>query len=388
MATGNITKTAVDTLSGWLWDGGHARAVNGFGARRQTDGVFYYLRYRLAGRQRMKSIGRHGSPWTPETARKEALRLLGLVVAGTDLNREAALAAATFDTETARYLTRRAAVLRPRSLVQVTRHLRSYLKPLHAKPLAAIGRRDIAELLAQIETNSGAVTRNRVRSSAFAFFNWALAEGLLPDDAINPVQGTATADTNGSRDRVLTDAELRDVWRALSGDRFSDIVRLLILTGQRAGEIGGLRWAEIELDAIRLPPARTKNGQEHLLPLSPQAAAILAARREAAPAGDFVFAPAAPFNCWSDSKRRLDDEIAGFVAPWRIHDLRRTAATGMANLGVAPHIVEAVLNHVSGHKAGVAGIYNRARYLIETRAALCRWADHVAAIVTDPPPTL
>jgi integrase len=120
---------------------------------------------------------------------------------------------------------------------------------------------------------------------------------------------------------------------------------------------------------IVLPPARTKNGRQHAVPLSPIAAAILERQQRNS---EFVFGNKAS---WSDAKARLDARLP--IAPWRLHDLRRTCATGMAELGVAPHVIEAVLNHVSGHKAGVAGIYNRATYAVKCRAALERWADWV-----------
>ena len=168
--------------------------------------------------------------------------------------------------------------------------------------------------------------------------------------------------------------------KALQEDQFSDIVRLLILTGQRRDEIGGLRWSEIDFDRglIVLPPARTKNNRQHELPLSRQSRAILERqprRRE------IVFGRGEHgYGHWSDSKAALDRRLNG-VTDWRLHDLRRTAATMIAELGVPPHIVEAILNHVSGHRAGVAGIYNRAKYEGEMRQALDRWAEHVQTIL-------
>ena len=163
------------------------------------------------------------------------------------------------------------------------------------------------------------------------------------------------------------------LWRALDDGPFGNVFRLLILTGQRRNEIGKLQWGEIDLarKMIVLPPARTKNSREHCVPLSAQALAIIEGlpRRNTT---EFLFGKRG-FPDWDGAKARLD-ERAG-IAPWRIHDLRRTCATQMAELGVQPHIIEAVLNHVSGHKGGVAGIYNRARYSDEIRTALQKWAD-------------
>jgi integrase len=371
---GKITKTVVEKLppgGEWLWD----TVVKGFGARRQRGDVFYYLRYRLNGNQRVLSIGRHGSPWTPDTARKEARRLIGSVAAGTD-PAQRAKPTGTVGAEIDRYLAKRQPALKPRSFEEVERHLHQHAKPLHRASLAEIDRRAIATLLGAIETASGPVARNRVRSSLSAFFAWTIREGLLDT---NPVAGTGKADEGGSRERVLTDHELGTIWRGLGGDQFSDIVRLLILTGQRREEIGSLRWSEVHGDVIRLPPSRTKNRRQHEVPLSSQARAILQRQRRHK-GRDLIFGIGeGGFSGWSGAKAALDQRLS--LADWHLHDLRRTAATGMAELGALPHIIEAILNHVSGHRAGVAGIYNRARYEGEMLDALERWADYIGKIV-------
>jgi integrase len=389
MAVGKITKSVVEGLStgGCLWDA----VVKGFGARRQSKDVFYLLRYRLNGRQRFITIGRHGSPWTPDTARTEAKRLLGLVATKSDPASERVRPSETFGSEVERYLERKRAVMKPRAFQEVERHLMNHAKPLHRSSLAELDRRSIALRLAEIETASGPVARNRVRSSLSAFFAWTVKEGLLD---LNPVAGTGKADEGGSRERVLSDDELAEVWAALGGDQFGDIVRLLILTGQRREEIGGLWWNEIDFDRglIVLPPARTKNRREHAIPLSSAAQAILVqqSRRKR----DFVFGLGkGGFSGWSDCKAALDERIlaarrerdpkAKPIADWRLHDLRRTAATMMADrLGVLPHVIEAILNHVGGHKGGVAGVYNRAKYQADMREALARWAAHVQTITS------
>jgi integrase len=369
MATGKITVAALNGLEGWLW----CSQCVGFGARRQTKGIFFYCRYRQQGRQIMHSIGRLGAPWTPETARNEARRLLGIVASGVDPCTPS-LSSETFGAEVERYLERKRTSLKPRSFVEYQHHLQKYAAPMHKLRLADIDRRTVAVLLGQIETASGPVARNRLRSSLSAFYAWAIQEGLAE---VNPVTGTAKADEN-SRDRVLTHDELRKLWRGLGDGRFADIVRLLLLTGQRRDEIGRLQWSEVDLDRklIVLAPARTKNSRSHELPLSTQALAILARQPRRT---EFVFSKAMG---WAKAKAALDQRLR--IAPWRLHDLRRTCATGMAQLGVQPHIIEAVLNHVSGHKAGVAGIYDRARYEGEMRDALTKWADHVEALIVGP----
>lgn len=209
-----------------------------------------------------------------------------------------------------------------------------------------------------------------------------MREGIV--DA-NPVLNTNRHPESGPRERVLTDNELRAIWKATStGDQYSAIVRLLLLTGARRDEVGSLRWSEVDLDAatISLPGDRTKNSRPFDIPLTPAALSILE-NQPGRPDRDFIFGRRERgFSGWSKAKAELDRQVQ--LAPWRLHDLRRTMSTVMHDrLSVQPHIVEAVLNHVSGHRSGVAGVYNRATYAAEKAAALARWADHVLAVVED-----
>jgi integrase len=280
-----------------------------------------------------------------------------------------ALSGEGFPAAVERYLERKKALLKPTSFVDAGRYLRGHAAPLHSLRLSQIDRRKIAALLGEIETSCGPVSRNRLRSSLSAFFSWCIQEGLLDQ---NPVVGTGKASEGGSRERVLTQEELRTLWRSLGDDEFSNAVRLLLLTGQRRNEIGKLRWSEIDLahKQIKLPASRVKNGREHSVPLSAQALAIIAgiSRRTT----EFLFARRG-FTNWDGAKQELDRRIG--IAPWRIHDLRRSCATYMGELGVLPHVVEQALNHVSGHKAGVAGTYNRSKMSDAVREGLQRWAD-------------
>src|SRR5262245_35240097 len=159
----------------------------------------------------MHSIGRLGSPWTPELARKEAQRLLGIVATGTDPFAQS-LSSETFGAEIERYLARKRTSLKPRSFIEDQRYLRKHSARLHNLRLTEIDRRTIAVLLGQIEAASGPIARNRARSSLSAFWAWAIQEGLTET---NPVQGTGKADAGASRDRVLTQDELRLLWRSL-----------------------------------------------------------------------------------------------------------------------------------------------------------------------------
>jgi integrase len=371
MATGRLTVAALNGLEGWLW----CEKVCGFGARKQRRGIFFYVRARHRGRQIMHSIGRFGSPWTVETARNEALRLLGVLASGSDPFTQS-LSAETFGAEIERYLERKRKSLKPRSFIEVERYLRKHALPLHKLRLTEIDRRTIAVLLGQIETASGPIARNRVRSSLSSFFAWAIQEGLTET---NPVQGTGKADEGNGRDRVLSQDELRKLWRNLGEDKFGDIVRLLLLTGQRRGEISALAWSEVDLAkaTIILTPARTKNNRQHELPLSRQALAIIE-RQPRRNSSEFLFSDKQGYKDWDTGKTKLDERIR--IAPWRLHDLRRTAATYLGELGVQPHHIEAILNHYSGHRSGVAGVYQRAKYEGEMRSALQRWADHIDRI--------
>src|SRR6516165_5026483 len=365
---GKVTKASVERLAtnSVLWD----QSLVGFGARRQLRHVHYLLRYRMNGRQRFISIGRNGT-FTPDTARTEAKRLLGLVAQHVDPASERVQPTETFGAELERYIERKRASLRPRSLTEIERYLRVQCKSLHSLPLASIDRRTIALTLAEIEQHSGPVARNRARTSLSAFFAYAIREGLL--DGANPVSGTGKASEGNGRDRVLTQDELAQVLAALDDGPFSEIIRLLVLTGARRSEVGGLRWSEIDLDRglIVLPPTRVKNGRQHELPLSNQARAVLERQPRR---NEWVWG--CEWTSWTEPKAKLDRRLNG-IAPWTLHDIRRSAATHMAELGTMPHVVEAILNHYSGHRAGVAGIYQRAKYQDQMKAALQAWADYV-----------
>jgi integrase len=399
MASASITIRSVQALAPGesLWDGNHKEAVRGFGVRRQRDQATYVLKYRVFGRQRFFTIGPHGSPWTPEKARREAKRLLGLVADGKDPadgKAEAILQAAdTLRKITDQYLAVAKKKQRRRTHSEVARYLLDTWKPLHSVSVFKITRRHVAARVADIAEQRGAVSAARARTALSTMFNWAIREGL--DIPGNPVVGTNRPEQPKSRDRVLSDTELAEIWRACGDDDYGRIVRLLILTAQRRDEVGGMRWPELDAAAGNwtLSGVRTKNHREHVLPLVRGALALLPPRQADR---DCVFGHGPRregdqhrgFSGWSKSKSALDARIlatrkvvdvdAKPLAPWTLHDLRRTAATLMADqLGVLPHIVEAILNHVSGHRGGVAGIYNRARYEAEMRDALERWTKHL-----------
>src|SRR5262249_53708782 len=176
-------------------------------------------------------------------------------------------------------------------------------------------------------------------------------------------------------------SELGLIWNHLGDGHYAAVMQLLMLTGQRASEIADLRWSEIHDDTIVLPPERCKNGRAHVIPISAPVRAILEAQPHRA-GRDLIFGIGeGGFNGWHIRKQHLAADIEAAtgkaLAPWIVHDIRRSVVTHMAEIGIAPHVIETIVNHISGHKNGVAGIYNRARYHDEMRAALQRWAEYL-----------
>jgi len=284
-----------------------------------------------------------------------------------------------------RYLEAHGETVRAKSFVEAKRYLEQYWRPLHGRSIEAITRQDVVAVIDGFEHK---VAADRARIALSGFFGWAIDRGYC--DA-NPTLNIRARGQRAARARVLSAEELRAVWNACGSDDYGAIVRLLILTGQRRSEMGDLRWPEVDLPKrqVELPGARTKNGRAHLVPLPDAAIAILEGihRREGR---DFVFGiGAGGFSGWSKSKADLDRRIAATarsMAPWTLHDLRRTFVTQVSEHGIAaPHVVEAIVNHISGAKAGVAGVYNRATYLTEKRRALDVWSEHVLALVNSRP---
>lgn len=362
----------------------------GFGVRLRGGGKrTWIVQYRIGEKQRRVSLGRVEA-LDADKARREAKNVLSKANLGTDTQVERRIArtkaAETLGLLVERYLTTYAELnMKPRSYAEVKRSLKSHWKPLHEVPVASRTRASVSARLAEIAKSSGPVAANRARAYLSAFFSWAMEQGQADD---SPVRGTGLVVAEKSRDRVLSDAEIALVWACAGHGEYAAIVKLLALTGQRREEVAGMRWSEIDLPRAlwSIAPSRTKNGLPHDVPLSDVALEIMRGvnRREDR---DLVFGSRqGPFSGWSKSKAALDERMLIAVEKtdpgakrlaWRLHDLRRTAATRMADLGVQPHVIEAILNHISGSKAGVAGIYNRATYSAEKRAALDLWDKHI-----------
>jgi integrase len=296
-------------------------------------------------------------------------------------------AAETFKAVAEEFLAYKQTEVRPGSYEGFQHHLMVHARSLHHLQLGKIDRRDIAQTVGLVTKNAGIPTGNRVRSTLSSLFAWSVAQGRIEH---NPVIGTVPNKGEKPRERVLKPYELRLIWNALpEQDQFGSIVRLLMLTAQRRDEISALRRSEIHGDVIELPSERVKNGKPHTIPISGPVAAILAAQPRRVGADgkprDLFFGYAeGPYGGWSHRKRQLDKAIAKAagqpIAPFVLHDLRRTAVTGMADLGIAPHVIEAAVNHRSG-RSSIANVYNKSSYDGQKRQALEAWAQHVMAIV-------
>lgn len=394
-------------------------AQDGLYVRVQRGAVSWVIRYNVGGVKRQKTL-----PITQpyKKARDLALELRLEARRGRDVlaERREELVAKRAQERAERereqrslgklieaYLADAESKLRPSTMKETRRYLRVALKPLHDQDAESMSVRTIAAALADVAKERGRTSANRCRSYLSACLSYGVGVGMLER---NVVVGTRRPQPEQRRDRVLGELELRRVWEAADpATDYGAIVRLLILLGQRREEVGGMRWSEIDLDKGTwiIPGERAKNKRPHLVPLPRQALAILKARAPAEDAAqdddkperrDTLFGRRqAGFGGWSKAKGELDTAIAAAQAkaagreksepedaltPWVLHDLRRSTVTHMAELGVEPHHIEAVVNHISGHKGGIAGVYNRATYATEKRIALQKWADHIERLVT------
>ena len=370
----------------------------------QPSGVrSWAVRYRAAGKPRKLTLGPYPAVGLGD-ARERARDALKAVANGHDPGQEkqaarretasigpdrdlvATLIASFLD----RYVRPR---LKPRSAEEVERLFKLHVLPAWGeRRVQDITRRDVVELLDRITDRGTPVAANRTFAAIRKLFNWAVERSILHGPS--PCAGVRLPSVERSRDRVLSDEELRLVWLAAGqiGWPFGSMVQLLILTCQRRDEVAAMRWSEISAaeQLWTIPGARTKNGQPHQIPLSDAARDILSKLPRLA-GSDLVFTTtgATPVSGYSNAKERLDRVIAELAARqvqsrngeattirnWRLHDLRRTVASGMARLGIAPHVIEAVLNHRSGIVSGIAAVYNRHDYHGEKQDALERWAQ-------------
>jgi len=352
-------------------------ALTGFGLRVRrlsggNIGKSWIIQYRAHGRARRMIVG-SAETLTAAKAREQARKLLAAVELGgdpqSDKQERREKDALSLRSVVADFLATKTGV-RAGTMKMLNLYLAGplYLKPLHSMPVDRITRKDVAARLLAVTKTSGAPTALGLRSALNSLFSWAMQMGLVEHNAVT---GAYKPPRPESRDRVLSDAELAAIWNALPADSYGAVIKLLILTGCRRTEIGGMCWSEIDRarGAWMLPAARSKNGLPHTLPITALMREIIGS--VCVRDGVDVLFGRNGFTRWSQGKDALDKKLADFK-PWLVHDIRRSVATGMA---------EEILNHRSGHRRGVAGVYNRSPYEREVRDAMLRWSDHVRAVV-------
>jgi integrase len=376
--------------------------------QQPSGAAAWALRYRVAGQSRKLTIGAY--PTIPlAAARRRAQEALGGVAAGKDpagaqqVARAAAKAAAEADEDLVERVVdlfvERYAKPKNRDWKETARLLnKEIVSRWRGRRLSQITRANVNALLDDIVDKGAPIGANRTFSSFRKLCKWAIGRGILEH---SPCDGVTAPSPENRRNRVLDDAEIKLVWEAAEsiGWPFGPVIKTLILTGQRRDEVAGLRWSEVDLQARTwtLPAARAKNKHTHQIPLSDSAIAILQAmpRHEKV---DVIFTTNSRTSVsgWSRMKRNLDAHIAERMredaeargaAPkampeWTLHDIRRSVATNLQRLGVRLEVTEAVLNHRSGSRAGIVGVYQQHDWADEKRAALDAWARRLESIVT------
>jgi integrase len=350
------------------------------------------VRYRFQGVPRKHTLGSYPSV-DLKAARGLASKALRAVAEGRDPGREKILARAAkadcVDRIVEDFLGRHVRRSnRPRTAQETERLLRQHVLPRwRSRMVHEITRRDVFDILDRVVDGGAPIAANRVLAAVRKFFNWCVARDII---AASPCAGVKPPTAERARDRVLSDDELRLVWQAANkfGGTFGSLVKMLALTGQRRDEVARMRWDELDFETRlwTLPPARTKNNQPHEVPLSKAALAVLQSVPRVADS-PFVLTNAgpSPASGYSKGKRRVDALLPADMPPWRLHDLRRTAASGMARLGINLPVIEKVLNHASGSFAGIVGVYQRHSFADEKRHALEAWGNFVAALAEGKP---
>jgi len=355
-----------------------------------TGSKSYLAQYTISGQRRRVPLG-SSSAITLTMARSAAAQIMGSAAMGTDtvVQREAKVAAERAAAERA-LLT--LAVLvetweqlhlvqkRAQYAREAVRALRHAFQNQWKLPAEDLDRTTIVNVLDHMAKGGRFSIASRTAAYGRACYSWAVKRGTI---AANPFASLPAIGERPKRDRVLSDEELAAIWRAAAEMTmpFGVIVRLLILTGQRVSEVAGMRWSELsaDLDTWIIPPERTKNGVAQVVPLAAPARELL----KAIPRVSDLAMPgrntASPFNGWSKSRAKL--VATSGVTNWTLHDLRRTMATGLQRLGVRLEVTEAALNHISGSRAGIAGVYQRHDWAAEKRAALDAWGEHVRLLV-------
>lgn len=348
----------------------------GYRLRRNGDVVrrSWVVRYRIGNLQRRMTLD---AVLNVEQATAAATKILAKVVLGGDPQGDKHAQRIgdkhTFRALADEYIADRETEVRAKTMRDTKSYLTGpYFAPLHNMSIERVTRRELAACLVAIKRKNGPIVASLARAKLAALLTWSMRMGFIES---NPMLGVEQPKRPPSRTRVLSINELVSVWRACRDDDHGKIVKLVILTGARRQEIGGMRWGEFSADGASwtLPVERSKNGHQLVLPIMPAMRSIIDSTPRMA-ARDFLFGARGPngYNSWGEGKKVLDARVT-LTAPWQVRDLRRSVASGMGDLGIAPHIVETILNHYDGHRRGVAGVYNRSVYEREVRAALALW---------------
>jgi integrase len=364
-------------------------AMAGFGYRLRLGAGGKVLRswiaqYKRAGATRRITLG-SAEVLGAEAARAAAKKVLAKVALGEDPQNARRdrrdKDALTMRGQVAEYLAVKQGELADCTFGETKRYLADprYFGPLHKLPIDAIHRKDIAARTVVIMRERGGPTAARARGSLGSFFTWAMKMGLCES---NPIIGSVAPAEGGGRDRVLSDFELAMIWRACADDDHGRIIKLLACTGCRRAEIGDMAWSELDdperPTTFTIPAARTKNGRQHVLPVMPMMRDIIAGVPRMVSRDQLFGQRSHGFTRWAKAKAKLDARSG--VKNWVVHDVRRTVATRMADIGTQPHVIECILNHSGGFRSGVAAVYNKSPYANEVRAALAAWEDHIRVL--------
>jgi integrase len=350
------------------------------------------VRYRHQGVSRKHTLGSYPAI-DLKAARGLAGKALRAVAEGRDPGREKILArsakADSVEHIVEEFLERHVRrSTRPRTAQEYERLLRQHVLPhWRGRMVHEITRRDVLNALDRVVDRGAPIVANRVLAVVRKFFNWCVARDII---VTSPCVGVKAPTVERSRDRVLSDEELRLVWKAAdkAGYPFGPLVQMLALTGQRRDEVAKIKWEELDFEQRlwTLPRERVKADRSHEVPLSDAALGVLnAVPRHTDSPLVFTVNGASAVSGYSKAKYRLDALLPADMPSWRLHDLRRTCATGLAKLGVPVHVTEAVLNHKSGKISGIAAVYNRHDYKDEKRQALDAWGRHVDLLVSGKP---
>ena len=384
-----LTKRVIDELrpgdsDQFYWD----TDITGLALKVTPKGKrTFMVQYRPGGRgtpTRKLFLGPFGQV-TLHKAKSEAKRILGLRAEGRDpaLERQQAKQHATSDkfaAIAADFMDKHAS--QNRTANETARILdRDVLPKWGKRSIHDIGKRDVNALLDAITARGSHFMANRLLAVLRKLFNWCISRGVV---TVSPCDGVPAPHREKARDRVLSDDELIAIFNTAGqmGGAFGAIIQMLILTAQRRNEVSEMTWSELDLDnrVWAIPAARTKNEKPHFVHLSTQAATVIATVTNV---GDFVFTSngTTPFSGFSKSKKRLDELSS--VSDWRLHDIRRTVTSSIAQLGIAPHVADKILNHQSGTISGVAAVYQRHEFLDERKTALDAWGSYVQALLDD-----